>query len=256
MDVSLVFAGPRVAPTATTMTRNGLAGMSSRHSTWRSQAVSNRGAGYPPCAPRCRATEADDGPNTFFTQLPNVPALMPGSRATSTIGLPVSRTIVTAPSRNSASYFLRIAGMASPHGPCLHGTGGRPADMRVGLRFGRCAARRGCQTSAGRAPTPPPPLSARGFSGCWLRQFRIARAICCRLAAPHRSPVEHAATRRQGSRAAAGSRSLVDAGSGITHRRAYRVWVTATHPRPAADRHTRATGRHPGTPRIDERRKP
>jgi hypothetical protein len=39
---------------------------------------------------------------SFFTQFPNVPAPMPSSRATSTIGLPVSRTIVTAPSRNSA----------------------------------------------------------------------------------------------------------------------------------------------------------
>src|SRR5690348_5821445 len=44
-----------------------------------------------------------------FTQLPKVPALTPRSRATSAIGLPVSRTSRTAPSRKSLSNFLRVS---------------------------------------------------------------------------------------------------------------------------------------------------
>src|SRR6187455_324322 len=66
---------------------------------------------------------------SLCTQFPNVPAPTPSSRATSAIGLPVSRTIVTAPSRNSASYFLR-SDIASPHRRCLHGNGGCPAVER------------------------------------------------------------------------------------------------------------------------------
>ena len=46
--------------------------------------------------------------------------------ATATIGLPVSRTIRTAPSRNSRSYFLRTSGMTSPHSGCLHTSRGCP----------------------------------------------------------------------------------------------------------------------------------
>jgi len=51
---------------------------------------------------------------SLCTQFPKVPAPTPSSRATSAIGLPVSRTIVTAPARNSASYFLRWD-ITSPH---------------------------------------------------------------------------------------------------------------------------------------------
>src|SRR5690242_4711286 len=47
-----------------------------------------------------------------FTQLPRVPALIPRSRATSAIGLPVSRTSRTAPSRKSVSNFLRVSAIA------------------------------------------------------------------------------------------------------------------------------------------------
>src|SRR5205814_9304848 len=47
-----------------------------------------------------------------LTQLPTVPALIPRSRATSAIGLPVSRTSRTAPSRKSRSNFLRVSAIA------------------------------------------------------------------------------------------------------------------------------------------------
>ena len=47
-----------------------------------------------------------------FTQFPRVPSLMPRSRATCAIGLPVSRTSWTAPSRKSASNFLRVSAIA------------------------------------------------------------------------------------------------------------------------------------------------
>src|SRR5205823_5008929 len=47
-----------------------------------------------------------------FTQLPSVPALIPRSRATCAIGLPVSRTSRTAPSRKSRSNFLRVSPIA------------------------------------------------------------------------------------------------------------------------------------------------
>jgi hypothetical protein len=49
------------------------------------------------------------------TQLPRVPSLTPRSLATWAIGLFVSSTIRTAPSRNSRSYFLRISGIATPY---------------------------------------------------------------------------------------------------------------------------------------------
>src|SRR5262249_47809427 len=42
-------------------------------------------------------------------QLPSVPSLIPRSRATCAIGLPVSRTSRTAPSRKSWSNFLRVS---------------------------------------------------------------------------------------------------------------------------------------------------
>src|SRR5262249_8453470 len=44
-----------------------------------------------------------------LTQLPRVPSLTPRSRATCAIGLPVSRTSRTAPSRKSRSNFLRVS---------------------------------------------------------------------------------------------------------------------------------------------------
>jgi len=40
--------------------------------------------------------------------------LTPRSRATWAIGLPVSRTMRTAPSRNSGSNFLRVSGIPTP----------------------------------------------------------------------------------------------------------------------------------------------
>src|SRR5207248_39836 len=55
-------------------------------------------------SPRCRLSA--------FTQLPRVPSLIPRSRATCAIGLPVSRTSRTAPSRKSASNFLRVSPIA------------------------------------------------------------------------------------------------------------------------------------------------
>src|SRR5665647_911911 len=57
-------------------------------------------------------------------QWPSVPTLIARSRATCVIGFPVSRTIHTAPSRNSWSYFLRFSDMTTPHSACLHGFGG------------------------------------------------------------------------------------------------------------------------------------
>ncbi|HUK73229.1 MAG TPA: hypothetical protein VLW50_31525 [Streptosporangiaceae bacterium] len=47
-----------------------------------------------------------------LTRLPRVPSLMPRSRATCAIGLAVSRTSRTAPSRKSASNFLRVSAIA------------------------------------------------------------------------------------------------------------------------------------------------
>jgi hypothetical protein len=46
-----------------------------------------------------------------LTQLASVPGLIPRSRATSTIGLPVSRTIRTAPARNCASNCRLVSAM-------------------------------------------------------------------------------------------------------------------------------------------------
>src|SRR5262249_15828212 len=46
-----------------------------------------------------------------FTQLPSVPSLIPRSRATCAIGLPVSLTSRTAPALKSLSTFLRVAPM-------------------------------------------------------------------------------------------------------------------------------------------------
>ena len=72
-----------------------------------------------PRVPSCSA-------RSLATQLPRVPALTPRSRATWAIGLPVSRTMRTAPSRNSGSNFLRVSGIPTPHSACLHGFGGDP----------------------------------------------------------------------------------------------------------------------------------
>src|SRR5271155_748786 len=72
-----------------------------------------------PCVPSCSA-------RSLATQLPRVPGCTPRSRAIWAIGLPVSRTMLTAPSRNSGSNFLRESGMTTPHSPCLHGFGGCP----------------------------------------------------------------------------------------------------------------------------------
>src|SRR5664279_3869135 len=66
-------------------------------------------------------------PRSWANQLPSVPSLIPRSRATCAIGFPVSRTIRTAPSRNSWSYFLRFSDMTTPHSACLHGFGGGSA---------------------------------------------------------------------------------------------------------------------------------
>ena len=63
---------------------------------------------------------------SLATQFPSVPAWMPRSRAIWAIGLPVSRTMRTAPSRNSGSYFLRVSGMTNPYSSCLHVFGGCP----------------------------------------------------------------------------------------------------------------------------------
>jgi hypothetical protein len=57
-------------------------------------------------------------------QFPSVPSWIPRSRAICAIGLPVSRTIRTAPSRNSGSYFRRVSGITTPHKGCLHTSGG------------------------------------------------------------------------------------------------------------------------------------
>src|SRR6266545_6582497 len=51
---------------------------------------------------------------SFATQLPSVPSLIPSSRATCAIGLLDSRTIRTAPSRNSASNVRRVSTIAVP----------------------------------------------------------------------------------------------------------------------------------------------
>src|SRR5665811_40392 len=83
-----------------------------------------------PLVPSC-------SPRSLANQLPSVPSLIPRSRATCAIGFPVSRTIRTAPSRNSWSYFLRFSDMTTPHSACLHGFGGgsitldRPDSPRV-----------------------------------------------------------------------------------------------------------------------------
>src|SRR4051794_16945753 len=47
----------------------------------------------------------------IFTQLPRVPSLIPKSRPTSAIGLPVSSTICTASALNCGLNFLRCSGM-------------------------------------------------------------------------------------------------------------------------------------------------
>lgn len=47
------------------------------------------------------------------TQLPKVPSLIPRSRATRAIGLPVSRTMRTAPSRNSGPNLRRVSTIAN-----------------------------------------------------------------------------------------------------------------------------------------------
>lgn len=54
------------------------------------------------------------------------PLVDPQLLAISAMGLPVSRTILTAPPRNSGSNFLLVSGIVTPHRRCLHGEGGRP----------------------------------------------------------------------------------------------------------------------------------
>src|SRR5437764_778102 len=70
-----------------------------------------------------------------LTQLARVPAWIPRSAATWAIGLLVSRTIRTAPSRNSRSNFRLFSGMThDPHSPCLHDLGGSSARLDRDLR--------------------------------------------------------------------------------------------------------------------------
>ena len=64
------------------------------------------------------------------TQFPRVPAPIPRSRAISTTGLRVSRTIRTAPALNSGSYLRRVCDIAPPHRRCLHDSGGYPHQLR------------------------------------------------------------------------------------------------------------------------------
>src|SRR5690348_8673280 len=67
-----------------------------------------------------------------FTQLPRVPSLIPRSRATCAIGLPVSRTSRTAPSRKSLSNFLRVSAIALPPlRRCVHVTRGSPGTRQL-----------------------------------------------------------------------------------------------------------------------------
>src|SRR6516225_5883923 len=77
-----------------------------------------------PCGPSRSA-------RSLATQLPRVPPLIPRSRATWAIGFPGSRTIRTAPSRNSWSNFLRFSDMPIPHSACLHALGGYPIRWRA-----------------------------------------------------------------------------------------------------------------------------
>jgi hypothetical protein len=59
-----------------------------------------------------------------LTQFANVPGLIPRSLATSTMGLPVSRTIRTAPARNCASNCRLVSAMnLYPLRSGLHATG-------------------------------------------------------------------------------------------------------------------------------------
>src|SRR5215471_115416 len=68
-----------------------------------------------------------------FTQLPRVPSLMPRSRATRATGFPVSPTSRTAPSRKSASNFLRVSPIrdSSPLRGSLHAGRGNQLDKAV-----------------------------------------------------------------------------------------------------------------------------
>jgi hypothetical protein len=59
-----------------------------------------------------RVIKVDTSTTAALTQFPSVPSLMPRSLATCAIGLPVSRTSRTAPSRKSASNFLRVSAIA------------------------------------------------------------------------------------------------------------------------------------------------
>jgi hypothetical protein len=69
-----------------------------------------------PCPRACRSAA---------TQLPRLPSLIPSSRATCAIGRPVSRTMRTAPSRNSASNLRRVSAMnLHPLRSGLHAIGG------------------------------------------------------------------------------------------------------------------------------------
>jgi hypothetical protein len=79
---------------------------------------------YPTWPPRVRGAP----------QFPKVPGLIPRSAATWAIGFPVSRTIRTAPSRNSRSNRRRFSGMAHPYSPCLHGLGEPQSPRSPGSR--------------------------------------------------------------------------------------------------------------------------
>jgi hypothetical protein len=77
-----------------------------------------------------------------FTQLPSVPALIPRSRATCAVGLPVSRTSRTAPSRKSASNFLRVSATAPPSKAMSPRYEGKPNALLATADGGLTARRR------------------------------------------------------------------------------------------------------------------
>src|SRR5512142_1952025 len=108
-----------------------------------------------------------------FTQLPKVPSLIPSSRATCAIGLPVSRTSRTAPSLKSRSNFLRV----SPTGALLSlkrtspryegkRKGSGPAGWRRRTAAGTCGWRR--QAAGRRWPRRVPVSPASASQGAGL----------------------------------------------------------------------------------------
>ncbi|MGH2393777.1 MAG: winged helix-turn-helix domain-containing protein [Candidatus Limnocylindria bacterium] len=84
-----------------------------------------------PCPPRWPTPTTAPTPHRVpdpARQLPNVPSWITKSRARA-MGLPVSPTIRTAPSRNSESYFRRVSGITTPHRGCLHASAGCPESL-------------------------------------------------------------------------------------------------------------------------------